>query len=95
MSVTGRWFSPGTPVSSTNNTDRHDIAEILLKVALDTINQSINKSKSEQMAIELLFFKHTPKPEHLVQWNLPNPTHQRIRGNVSDCTGRRNTQVLS
>jgi hypothetical protein len=24
----------GTPVSSTNKTDRHDIAEILLKVAL-------------------------------------------------------------
>jgi hypothetical protein len=30
-----RWFSPGTPVSSTNKTDRHDIAEILLKVALN------------------------------------------------------------
>jgi hypothetical protein len=25
----GRWFSPGTPVSSTNKTDRHDITEIL------------------------------------------------------------------
>ena len=35
--VTGRWFSPGTPVSSTNKTDRHDITEILLKVALNTI----------------------------------------------------------
>jgi hypothetical protein len=32
--VTGRWFSP---VSSTNKTDRHDITEILLKVALNTI----------------------------------------------------------
>jgi hypothetical protein len=32
-----RWFSPGTPVSSTNKTDRHDIAEILLKVALNII----------------------------------------------------------
>ena len=27
-------FSPGPPVSSTNKTDRHDTAEILLKVAL-------------------------------------------------------------
>jgi hypothetical protein len=36
--VTGWWFSPGTPVSSTNKTDRHDIAEILLKVALNTIS---------------------------------------------------------
>ena len=33
----GQWFSPGTPVSSTNKTDRHDITEILLKVALNTI----------------------------------------------------------
>jgi hypothetical protein len=34
----GRWFSPGTPVSSTTKTGRHDIAEILLKVALNTKN---------------------------------------------------------
>jgi hypothetical protein len=30
----GRWFSPGTPASSTIKTGHHDIAEILLKVAL-------------------------------------------------------------
>jgi hypothetical protein len=35
--ATGRWFSQGNPVSSTNKTDRHDIAEIMLKVALNTI----------------------------------------------------------
>ena len=35
----GQWFSAGTPVSSTNKTDRHDITEILLKVALNTIKQ--------------------------------------------------------
>jgi hypothetical protein len=34
----GLWFSPGTLVSSTNKTDWHDIAEILLKVALNNIN---------------------------------------------------------
>jgi len=34
------WFPPGTPVSFTNNTARHDITEILLKVALNTTNQS-------------------------------------------------------
>ena len=32
-----QWFSPGTPVSSTNKSDNHDIAEILLKVALNTV----------------------------------------------------------
>jgi hypothetical protein len=31
-----RWFSPRTPASSTTKTGRHDIAEILLKVALST-----------------------------------------------------------
>ena len=41
----GRWFSPGTPASSNTKTGRHDIAEILLKVAFYTINQ-INQIKS-------------------------------------------------
>jgi hypothetical protein len=36
----GRWFSPA---SSTSKTDHHDITEILLKVALNTI-KSINQS---------------------------------------------------
>ena len=35
----GRWFSPGTPASSTTKTGRHDLAEILLKVALNNTNQ--------------------------------------------------------
>jgi hypothetical protein len=38
--ATGRWFSSGTPVSSSKNTDSHDITEILLKVALNSINQT-------------------------------------------------------
>jgi len=40
----GQWFFLGTPASSTTKTVRHDIAEILLKVALNT-NKSINKWK--------------------------------------------------
>ena len=35
--ATDRWCSSGTSVSFTNKTDHHDIAEILLKVALNTI----------------------------------------------------------
>ena len=38
VSETCQWFSPSIPASSTNKTDRHDIAEILLKMALNTIN---------------------------------------------------------
>jgi hypothetical protein len=36
----GRWYSLGAPVSATNKTDHHDITEILLKVALNTIKQT-------------------------------------------------------
>jgi hypothetical protein len=39
--VAGQWFSPGNPVSSTNKTDCHDITEILLKVALNTITLTL------------------------------------------------------
>jgi hypothetical protein len=38
----GRWFSPGSPPSSTTKAGRHDIAEILLKVALK--HQKSNQS---------------------------------------------------
>jgi hypothetical protein len=40
LAYDGRWFSPGTPASSTTKTGCHDIAEILLKVALNTKNQN-------------------------------------------------------
>jgi hypothetical protein len=36
----GRLFSPGIPASSTTKTGRHDIAELLLKVALSTKDQN-------------------------------------------------------
>jgi hypothetical protein len=39
--TTGQWFSHGTPVSSTNKTDRHDITDIFLKVVLNII--TLNK----------------------------------------------------
>ena len=39
----GQSFSPGTPTSSTTKTGRHDIAEILLKVVLNKINQIKSK----------------------------------------------------
>jgi hypothetical protein len=34
-----RYSSPGPPVSTINKTDGHDIAEIFLKVALNTIKE--------------------------------------------------------
>jgi hypothetical protein len=42
--ATGQWFFPSTTVYSINKTDRNDISEILLKVALDTINLNLNQN---------------------------------------------------
>jgi hypothetical protein len=53
MLAHGRWFSPGTLASSTTKTDRHDIAEILLKVAL-------KHQKSNQIIFYNLNGRQTP-----------------------------------
>ena len=45
--VTGWWFSPGPPVSSTNKTESQDITEILLKVALNSIKETNNSNSDE------------------------------------------------
>ena len=54
MPAHDRWFSPGTPASSTTKTGHHDIAEILLKVAFNTINQ-INQIKYQTTLTFYLF----------------------------------------
>ena len=47
-----RQFSPGTPVSSTTKTGHHDIAEILLKVALK--HQKSNKINRFALRVKTL-----------------------------------------
>jgi hypothetical protein len=42
-------FFSGSPVSSTNKTDRHNINEILLKVALNTIKQQTSKNQCQPL----------------------------------------------
>jgi hypothetical protein len=39
--VSDLWFSPGTPVSSTNKTEHHNIAEIFLNGALNTLTLTL------------------------------------------------------
>jgi len=48
-------FFPGTPISFTNETDRHDIDEILLKVMLNTITHptSIPNTKADLKKVQL------------------------------------------
>jgi hypothetical protein len=53
----GRWFSPGTPASSTTKTGRHDIAEILLKVVLK--HQKSIKSNRHKVACSLSVILYT------------------------------------
>jgi hypothetical protein len=56
--VAGWWFSPpSTPVSSTSKTD-HNITEISLKVALNTINQPI-KMKDNLRNVQLYTIMYT------------------------------------
>ena len=49
-------FSPGTLVSSINKTDCHDITEILLKVALNTITLMLNSHMNDHNRLILWFF---------------------------------------
>jgi hypothetical protein len=53
-------YSLGTPVSSTNKTDRHDVTEILMKVALNTISQQYHiicmQNIYHNQSIATLFF---------------------------------------
>ena len=64
--VVGRLLSLGTPVSSTNKTHHHDIAEIVLKVELNTIN-NINT------VFNLYLFSHWLQLFSFI------PCHTRIR----------------
>ena len=58
LSVTwiGRWFSLATPVFLTNKTHRHDKAEILLKVAINTITLTIIRVHYPDSELTSLYF---------------------------------------
>ena len=70
----GRWFSSGTPISSTNKTDRHLIAEILLKVALDTIKH--------QHLIGCFFF-FTYNSQNI--WYLKTTLERKVQPLINSC----------
>ena len=53
----GRWFSPSTPASSTTETGRHNIAELLLKMALNTINQIISLNVVMKTNSKMFFYR--------------------------------------
>jgi len=53
--VIDQWFSPGIPVSSTNKIDCHDITEILLKVALNSLTLTPITKVREFFEWEILY----------------------------------------
>jgi hypothetical protein len=61
------WFSANTPVSATNKADLHDIAEILLKVAFNTITLFLKSLNIEDITNDwkttqhVSIFKKGPK----------------------------------
>jgi hypothetical protein len=63
--ATGRWFSPGTPVSSTNKTDGHDITEIFLKVVFK--HQTSNGQMMDQTFV---YAVHNIKHLWVIMWEL-------------------------
>jgi hypothetical protein len=89
----GRWFSPGTPVTPTNKTELHDIAEILLKVPLNTINKPTKQPKFKliilmtQISIGIRRPDVTPRKENTpcvttIKGNWPVTYNYRLcRGN--------------
>ena len=57
--VTGRRFSSDNPISSTNKTDRHNITEILLKVAFNIINPNYKFHRKASIS-KLFTLKNIP-----------------------------------
>ena len=78
----GQWFSQGTPASSTTKTGRHDIAEILLKVAL--------KHQNQIKSIYCLFFTDIfsciwPISDKPTLWNGVNIQSSCSMGHLFNC----------
>jgi hypothetical protein len=55
----GWWFSTGTPASPTAKTGHHDIAEILLKVALSTMQISNQNQINQSCWAKLTLWTQT------------------------------------
>ena len=65
--VAGQWFSPITLVSSTSKNDCHDITEILLKVALNTLTLTLTHCFVYRLKFGFVFLFHS----------FPCSTHRR------------------
>ena len=65
--ATGEWFSPSTLVSSTNKTDCHNITEILLKVALNTITLTLTFKRHHSLSLTWSVEKSSDRVKKLLE----------------------------
>ena len=75
----GQWFSPGTLASSTTKSGRHDIAEILMKVALKH-----QKSNQNEMYMEFVlesFVRTKPGSDFRGTQNTRRPLRVKYKSN--------------
>ena len=81
-----RWFYPGTPVSSTNKTDRHDIIELLLKMTLNTITLFVTAFLLSLILQKILLHRKWPWNNTLYDssWSVTNNIPVRF---CCDCKG--------
>jgi hypothetical protein len=63
--------SPGTPVSSTNKTDHHDITGILLKVVLNTINPTLKMAKMDTGFLSKKIHSFPLSGKHIIMLKYP------------------------
>ena len=76
--ATDRWFSLGTLVSSTNKSDRYGRTEILLKVALNTINQPHNYQCFTRSVMIQRIILLQAAPEIKIVSNMPTITMEEV-----------------
>ena len=62
--VHGRWFSPGTPVSSPTKTGHHNIIEILLKAVIKIIDQPYQAANFKSLNCNNKKNTHPSKSTH-------------------------------
>jgi hypothetical protein len=75
----GRWFSPGTPASSNTKTGRHNIAEIMLKVALKQ-QKSINQPIIGSPTVTLIY---TINKQSQIRYHSKRPHTMTKKNNIN------------
>ena len=78
---TGRWFSQGTLISSMNKSNRHDVIEILLKVALNIISQTLQIVTCCVWLTALSVTQKSSQSFWSCQWHIKRKNYQIIQKN--------------